>query len=86
MSALAPPSPGTPQPRRFCTVAETALLLRLSEPTLYRAIHAGQFPAVKIRGRFVIPARALDEMESRAIETGSVVDSASWAINLDDAA
>jgi hypothetical protein len=41
---------------------------------------------VKIRGRFVIPARALDEMESRAIETGSVVDSASWAINLDDAA
>jgi hypothetical protein len=44
--------------------------------TLYRAIHAGQFPAVKIRGRYVIPARALDELERAAVDTNGVVTSA----------
>ena len=37
--------------KRFFTVAEAAGLLGLSEPTLYRAIRAGEFPAIKVRGR-----------------------------------
>jgi excisionase family DNA binding protein len=37
--------------KRFFTVAEAAELLGLSEPTVYRAIHAGEFPAIKVRGR-----------------------------------
>jgi excisionase family DNA binding protein len=44
--------------------------------TLYRAIHAGEFPAVKIRGRYVIPARALDELERAAVDTNGLVTSA----------
>ena len=52
---------------------------RMSEVTLYRAIHAGGFPAVKVRGRYIVPARALDEMEDAAVSTGSIVDAADWA-------
>jgi excisionase family DNA binding protein len=53
--------------KRFFTVAEAAQLLGLSEPTVYRAIHAGEFPAIKVRGRYVVPARAIDEMETAAL-------------------
>lgn len=65
--------------RRFYTVAEaSALLADVSEPTLYRAIRAGEFPAIKIRGRYVIPARAIDAMEDAALAGGGVVDTADW--------
>ncbi len=53
--------------KRFFTVAEAAGLLGLSEPTLYRAIRAGEFPAIKVRGRYVVPAKAIDEMELSAM-------------------
>ena len=53
--------------KRFFTVAEAAGLLGLSEPTLYRAIRAGEFPAIKVRGRYVVPAKAIDEMEHSAM-------------------
>lgn len=55
--------------KRFFTVAEAAELMGLSEPTVYRAIRAGEFPAIKIRGRYVVPARAIDEMEASALAT-----------------
>jgi len=64
---------------RFHSVATTAAILGMSEVTLYRAIHAGQFPAVKVRGRFVIPARALDDMEASALSTG-LVDAGDYAL------
>jgi excisionase family DNA binding protein len=53
--------------KRFFTVAEAAGLLGLSEPTLYRAIRGGEFPAIKVRGRYVVPAKAIDEMELSAM-------------------
>jgi len=46
--------------RRWYNVAEVARMFGMAPMTLYRAIHAGEFPAVKIRGRYVIPARALE--------------------------
>jgi excisionase family DNA binding protein len=64
---------------RFHSVAGAAKILGTSEVTLYRAIHAGQFPALKIRGRYVIPARVLDEMEEAALSSGAMVDAAAWA-------
>jgi excisionase family DNA binding protein len=63
-------------PRRWYSVAEVARMLGLAPMTLYRAIHAGEFPAVKIRGRYVIPTRALDEMEQAAVNTRSLVTGA----------
>jgi excisionase family DNA binding protein len=59
-------------PRRFYTVSEAAQLMRLSAPTLYREIRAGRFPAIRVRGRYVIPAKALDRMEHAALVGGVV--------------
>jgi excisionase family DNA binding protein len=58
--------------RRFYTVAEAAHLLRLSAPTLYREIRAGRFPVIRVRGRYVIPAKAVDRMEEAALSAGGV--------------
>lgn len=57
--------------KRFYKVSEAAGLLGLSEPTLYRAIRAGEFPAIKVRGRYVVPAKAIDELEASAIAVAS---------------
>lgn len=53
-------------------------MLGMSAMTVYRAINAGDFPAVRIRGRLIVPARAVDEMVEAAIATQSVVDPAGW--------
>lgn len=66
------------QPRRFLSVALAAPVLDVSTVTLYRAIQAGQFPAIKIRGRYVIPAKVIDALEAAAVAAGSVVDAADW--------
>jgi len=57
------------RPKRFYTVPEAAELLRVSEVTLYREIRANRFPAVKIRGRYVVPAKAIDDLEQEALAT-----------------
>lgn len=64
--------------RRYYSVRQVAAILGLSSPTLYRAIHAGQFPAVRIRGRYIVPAKALDLMTESAL-SGAVTDAADWA-------
>jgi excisionase family DNA binding protein len=66
------------EPRRFYSVAEVARMFGMAQMTLYRAIHDGQFPAVKIRGRYVIPALALDAMEEAAVRTRAVVAPGEW--------
>ena len=53
--------------KRFYSIEEAAILLRLSYSTLYRAIRAGEFPAVRIRGRYVVPAKAIDDLEAAAL-------------------
>jgi len=68
-------SPGGPE-RRWYSVAEVARMFGMAQMTLYRAIHAGEFPAVKIRGRYVIPARALAAMEEAAVNSHAMVAAA----------
>lgn len=70
---------------RFLKVSVAAEILDLHEVTLYRAIHAGEFPAIKVRGRYVVPSRALDAMEDMAVSRGAVVDAADWAQGRDAA-
>jgi excisionase family DNA binding protein len=53
--------------KRFYTVPEAAELLRVSEVTLYREIRESRFPALRIRGRYVVPAKAIDELEQEAL-------------------
>ena len=46
----------------------------LSSMTIYRAISAGEFPAIRVRGRLFVPARAVDEMVATAIADQAVVE------------
>jgi excisionase family DNA binding protein len=64
---------------RFYSVAETAQIFGACSMTFYRAIAAGEFPAVRIRGRLFVPAKAVDEMVSAAMSDQTVVDAADWA-------
>lgn len=73
-------STGVGRSPRFRSVAAVAAILGTSEVTLYRAIRAGEFPAIKIRGRYVIPSRVLDELEDTAVASGCVVDPAERVI------
>lgn len=65
-------------PRLFYSVSETARMFGMSAMTLYRAIEDGDFPAVRIRGRLIVPAKAIDDMVAAAIGSGRPVDAADW--------
>jgi excisionase family DNA binding protein len=67
------------QPPRFYTVHQAAAILGTSTMTLYRSIAANEFPAVRVRNRIIIPARAIDEMEAAAVERRGIVDASGWA-------
>jgi excisionase family DNA binding protein len=64
--------------RQWLNVAEMAAELGIAEMTLYRAIAAGEFPAVRIGRRLFIPARVLDRMAEAAISSGRVVTAAEF--------
>jgi excisionase family DNA binding protein len=44
---------------RFLTVAEVATLMRVSNMTVYRLVHAGELPAVRFGRSFRIPESAV---------------------------
>jgi len=58
----------------FYSVRQAAERLGVGQATLYRAIREGAFPAVRIRGRYVIPAAALDKLITDAVEAGTCID------------
>jgi excisionase family DNA binding protein len=76
MQALS--SEPTPAAPRFYSVAQAARMFGMSAMTLYRAIAAGEFPAVRIRGRLIVPARAVEAMVDAAVAEQTVVDAAGW--------
>ncbi len=43
------------------------------------AIAEGEFPAVRIRGRVIVPAGAIDAMIEAATSEGTLVHSTDWA-------
>jgi len=65
-------------PPTFYSVAQVARMFGMSSMTLYRAIAAGGFPAVRIRGRLIVPARAVEAMVKAAMTEQTVVDAAAW--------
>lgn len=80
-TAALPAGHSTAVPRtnpRFLSVTAVAKALGMSEATMYRAVRAGEFPAVRVRGRYVIPVRALDALEDAALTCGATVDAADW--------
>jgi len=46
---------------RFLTVAEVAALMRVSRMTVYRLVHGGVLPAVRVGRSFRVPEEAVNE-------------------------
>lgn len=53
-----------PEPPRFLTVAEVADMARVSKMTVYRMVHAGDLPAIRVGRSFRVPQAAVEEMLS----------------------
>ncbi|RCW45131.1 excisionase family DNA binding protein [Halopolyspora algeriensis] len=71
-------STSAPEQPRFYSVAEVARMFGMSSMTLYRAIAASEFPAVRIRGRLIVPAKAIEEMVEASFEHNGLVDAADF--------
>jgi len=65
---------GRPEPLsevRFLTVAEVAAVMRVSKMTVYRIVHAGEIPAVRVGRSFRVPEKAVHEyLRAAFIEAG----------------
>jgi len=46
---------------RFLTVAEVAALMRVSRMTVYRLVHSGELPAVRVGRSFRVPERTVHD-------------------------
>ncbi len=56
---------------RFLTVAEVATALRVSKMTVYRLVHSGDLPAVRVGRSFRVPEKAVqDYLQSSFFEAG----------------
>ncbi|GAA1757888.1 helix-turn-helix domain-containing protein [Nostocoides vanveenii] len=55
---------------KFLTVAEVAAIMRVSKMTVYRMVHGGELPAIRVGRSFRVPADAVDAyLETAFIET-----------------
>jgi excisionase family DNA binding protein len=56
---------------RFFTVAEVAEVMRVSRMTVYRLVHSGELPAVRVGRSFRVPERAVhDYLRSAYTDAG----------------
>ena len=46
---------------KFLTVAEVAATMRVSKMTVYRLVHGGELPAVRVGRSFRVPEEAVNE-------------------------
>jgi excisionase family DNA binding protein len=53
--------PGELTSMRFLMVAEVAEIMRVSRMTVYRLVHAGELPAVRVGRSFRVPEQAVHE-------------------------
>jgi excisionase family DNA binding protein len=56
----------------FYSVAQVAQMLGMSTMTVYRAIRDGEFPAVRVRGRLIVPAKAVEAMGDATVAARSI--------------
>ncbi len=56
---------------QFLTVAEVANLMRVSKMTVYRLVHGGELPAVRVGRSFRVHAKAVhDYLETSYFDAG----------------
>jgi excisionase family DNA binding protein len=62
---------GEPPRAQFLTVAEVASLMRVSKMTVYRLVHNGELPAVRVGRSFRVHAKAVhDLLETSYFDAG----------------
>jgi excisionase family DNA binding protein len=62
---------GQPVRAQFLTVAEVAGLMRVSKMTVYRLVHNGELPAVRVGRSFRVHAKAVhDLLETSYFDAG----------------
>jgi excisionase family DNA binding protein len=55
----------------FLTVAEVAAMMRVSKMTVYRLVHSGELPAVRVGRSFRVPAEAVSSyLRDSFVEAG----------------
>ncbi|MBB2909012.1 excisionase family DNA binding protein [Streptosporangium becharense] len=56
---------------KFLTVAEVATVMRVSKMTVYRLVHSGELPAIRVGRSFRVPEQAVhDYLRDAYIEAG----------------
>lgn len=68
-------SDGGPLRSRFLTVAEVAEIMRVSKMTVYRLVHSGEMPAIRVGRSFRIPQDAVETYLSTAVIDGERLSS-----------
>ena len=68
-------------PRLAVPIDEAAAMLGVSYMTLWRAIRASQFPGLQLRGRIIVPLKAVDLLLDTAVQTGELIDTVAWTAN-----
>ncbi len=64
-------APDAPPRAQFLTVAEVASLMRVSKMTVYRLVHNGELPAVRVGRSFRVHAKAVhDLLETSYFDAG----------------
>jgi excisionase family DNA binding protein len=64
-------SESQPPRAQFLTVAEVASLMRVSKMTVYRLVHNGELPAVRVGRSFRVHAKAVhDLLETSYFDAG----------------
>ena len=46
---------------KFLTVAEVATVMRVSKMTVYRLVHSGELPAIRVGRSFRVPEQAVHD-------------------------
>jgi len=59
MPATREPEPPALGQVKFLTVAEVAAIMRVSKMTVYRLVHSGELPAVRVGRSFRVPEKAV---------------------------
>ena len=60
---------------QFLTVSEVAEIMRVSKMTVYRLVHAGELPAVRVGKSFRVPQDALTSYLAAAYIEGDRISS-----------
>ena len=58
---MAANTPGDMSDVVFLTIAEVAARMRVSKMTVYRMVHAGELPAVRVGRSFRVPESAVED-------------------------